>query len=344
MRALVVATVLLSVVLAAPAGAQEDPGPTQEMQGPQVATTENPAAEPQGKTPSAPGAAGDAASLLGLTPDLTVEQVMERLRRVLGLFSPFGPAGEAVVTSAAETRRGDVIVAVPVSPRRVGRLATDLVQQGTMFARERVVMPAGTPVYFTRFQYTVTSGYGVILQSREYDAWCGVVTEGRRQRQVSYCALESGGLRHVSTSIGGSPYWPRNMTAPVAANAFAITEDQSVVSEFPRLELTYTFVEFDETDADVRRGVRVNGGEVVELNNVSLVRQRDGSSVLRVAGGELRIERTGSRRVAHVAVATAPRAYNPDEEEAQLRLIAEAFVARMQAQRAAAAPAPPQPQ
>lgn len=289
--------------------------------------------------PAARSATAD--PLIGLmNEDLTVEETMERLRQVMGSFSPLGPAGDAVVTDAPTIRRGDLIIAAPVAPRRVGRLGSDLIQTGGLIGRGRVLMPAGTPVYYTRFRYTVTYNYTVITNT-EYEAWCGVVTEerGRRSREVGYCALIAGGLRQVSTAVGGSPYWPRTLDTPVNAS-FTIVEDQGALAEFPRLELTYTFVEFDEEDADVRRGVRVNNGEVIEISNVSLARRADGASLLRAAGGELLVHRTDRRREARVEVLTAPDAYSPDEEEAQLRLIAELIVQRRLARQAAAAAAP----
>jgi hypothetical protein len=166
---------------------------------------------------------------------------------------------------------------------------------------------------------------------------CGVVEQERRRqptREVGWCALINGATYAVSSAVGGSPYWPRTMNPPVNASEFSITEDAVVLTEFPQLELVYTFVEFDREDADVRRGVRVDGGEIIELSNVSLMRQEDGASLLRVAGGELAIHRTENRRQARIEVLTAPTTYNPDEEEAALRTLAEALVARAQAQRA----------
>jgi len=148
----------------------------------------------------------------------------------------------------------------------------------------------------------------------------------------------------VSSAVGGSPYWPRTLNPPVNANDFEIVEDPAALAEFPPLELVYTFVEFDENDADVRRGVRVGGGEVVEINNVSLQRQDDGSSLLRVAGGVLRLNRTEQRRTARISVDTAPSTYDPAEEEVALRALAEALVQRARNQQATppASPAPAQ--
>lgn len=276
-------------------------------------------------------------------PVPTVEEVMERLRSILGMFSPMGPAGLATVTDAAEIRRGDLIIASPVQPRRVGRIREDLVDRG-LFGGGRVLLPAGTPVYQTRFIYSVTN-YGVVISRTEYDAWCGtVVQEGRRrERMRGYCALQAGALNQYGEVIGGSPYWGRTLSGPFPASAVSIDEDPAVLADFPRLELTYTFVEFDEEDADVRRGIRVDGGEIIELENVSLAREPDGASMLRAAGGEIRIIRTENRRAARIEVVKAPEAYDVAEEEAQIRLIAERFVAEAQARADAAASAQPPP-
>lgn len=272
-------------------------------------------------------------------PVPTVEEVMERLRNILGMFSPMGAAGQATVTEATEIRRGDLIIASPVQPRRVGRLREDLVDRG-LFGGNRLLLPAGTPVYQTRFIYSVTN-YGVVISRTEYDAWCGtVVQQGRRrERMRGFCALQAGALNQYGEVIGGSPYWGRTLSGPFPASTVNIDEDPAVLAEFPRLELTYTFVEFDENDADVRRGIRVDGGEVIELENVSLAREPDGASMLRAAGGEIRITRTDNRRVARIEVVKAPVAYDVAEEEAQIRLIAERFVAEAQARADAAAAA-----
>lgn len=272
----------------------------------------------------------------------TVEEMMERIRGLLGMANPMVSAGEAVVATGAEIRRGDVIVAVPVQPRRVGRLENDLLAAGGWLTRERLLLPAGTPVYQTRFTYRVTSNYGVVITSRDYEAWCGVVAdnEARRPRQRGYCALQSRGKHDAGEVTGGSPYMGRTLIGPFAANEVAINEDPAVVAEFPRMELIYTFVEFDENDADVRRGVRVDGGEVIELNNVSLARQTDGASLLRAAGGEIRIVRTDNRRTARIEVVRAPRAFDPDEEEAQLRQLAGRLVEAARRRAAAAAAGP----
>lgn len=279
-------------------------------------------------------------------PIPTVEEVMERLRGMLGAVSPFGPAGAATVSSSSDIRRGDVIIAVPVAPRRVGRLENDLVQRGNLFSRDRVVLPAGAPVFYTTFRYQLISGYGVVLQQRDYDAWCGVVREGRRERERGYCALQAPGFNDVGVVNAGSPYMPGQLAGPHPGSPVTVREDPSALAEFPRLEMTYTFVEFDETDADVRRGVRVDGGAVQETNNVSLRREPDGSSVLSVAGGEIRLLRTDSRREARIEVTTPPSAYDPGEEDVQLRLLAEAVVARLRARAASgeAWPTPPPPQ
>jgi hypothetical protein len=243
------------------------------------------------------------------------------------------------VTDAAEIRRGDLIIASPVQPRRVGRIREDLVDRG-LFGGGRVLLPAGTPVYQTRFIYSVTN-YGVVISRTEYDAWCGTaVQQGRRrERMRGFCALQAGALNQYGEVIGGSPYWGRTLSGPFPASTVNIDEDPAVLAEFPRLELTYTFVEFDDNDADVRRGIRVDGGEIIELENVSLAREPDGASLLRAAGGEIRIVRGDNRRTARIEVVKAPEAYDVAEEEAQIRLIAERFVAEAQARADAAAAA-----
>jgi hypothetical protein len=291
--------------------------------------------------PKPEGAPGAVADPLGFTTEPTVEDVMDRLRALLGGFSPFAPAGPALVTDQAEIERGDVIVALPVQPRRVGRLRFPLVSERTMFRRAQTLMPAGTPVFYTRFHYTVTSGYGAIIQSTDYDAWCGVV-RGDSARPTGYCALSSNGAMHAyGEVIGGSPYLPSSLSGPFNAAAIEVDEDPAVLSEFPRLFLTYTFVEFDNDDADVRRGVRVGPtGAVIETNNVSLRRETTGASNLKIGSGEIRIQRTGDRRRARIEVVTPPQAYNLEEEEAELRLLAAAYVARWRLTHGATAETP----
>lgn len=314
-----IAVGLISWSLAGAAQAQQEPQPA-----PMAETVE------QGGKPTEP------------VP--TVDEVMERLRALLGTFSPMGPAGQATVTDAAEIRRGDLIIASPVQPRRVGRLREDLIDRG-LFGGGRTLLRAGTPVYQTRFVYSITS-YGVVVSRTEYDAWCGTaVEEGRRrQRTRGYCALQAGSLHQFGEVIGGSPYWGRTLSGPAPASAVTIDEDAAVLAEFPRLELTDTFVEFDEDDADIRRGIRIDGGEIIELENISLARGQGGASLLRAAGGEIRILRTDNRRVARIEVVKPPEAYDVAEEEAQLRLIAERFVAQAQARADAAAAAAAQTQ
>jgi hypothetical protein len=323
-RSLIVAALLMAAPVAASAQDAPSTGP---------------------KPPAAPG--GAVADPLGFTTEPTVEQVMDRLRSMLGGFSPFAPAGTAQVTQQAEIERGDIIVALPVQPRRVGRLRVPLVSERTMFRRERTLMPAGTPVFFTRFHYTVTSGYGALIQSTDYDAWCGVV-RGDSGRPTGYCALSSNGAMHAYGEVlGGSPYLPSSLSGPFGGAAVEVDEDPAVLSEFPRLWLTYTFVEFDNNDADVRRGVRVGPtGAVVETNNVSLRRDVTGASTLNIAGGVIRIQRTGERRRASIEVVTPPTAYNLEEEEAELRTLATAYVARWRALHGggAAAPVPAAPE
>lgn len=213
------------------------------------------------------------------------------------------PTGQPVVATG-EVGHGDVIVAIPTRPSRVGRLRENLIDQ-SFLGGNSITLRAGTPVYRTTFHYVDVSRYGNVRGQTFYEAWCGVVPEqvGRRNPRA-YCALRAPGINHLSPVLGGSPYWRPTLFPPLPANAVTIEEDPAVLAEFPRLEVTYTFVEFDEHDADLRIGSRINGGRVVEVEDISVPSNSDGSSVLRVAGVEIWLTRGSNRRTAFVDVVT----------------------------------------
>ncbi|MBL8546959.1 MAG: hypothetical protein JNL81_10880 [Hyphomonadaceae bacterium] len=261
----------------------------------------------------------------------TVDEMMERMRHVERMRDGF-VTGDVVLTNAETVRRGDVIASVSVRPARVGRLDNDLMRGNAVqdllssgpIDRGTVVLPAGTPVYHTTMQYDIMYG-GMTTNSLRYDAWCGVAqsTSG----QSAYCALSNGQSYRVAEPRP-SPYMPTTMTDPVIASAFSVTEDPEVARELPQLELVYTFMEFDETDLDVRRSLRVNGSDVRGAQTMNVSLRRDGSALLPIAGGHVRVIGSRAASVEQVAPDTAA-------QEARLRQLAERMVADMRARAAA---------
>jgi hypothetical protein len=265
-------------------------------------------------------------------PIPSVEAIYQRLMDMSAAQRTLDPAPRAPMVRTGPVRGGDLIAALPVRYKRVGYLEAPLMRD-LPFSPRRAVLPAGAPVFATRF------ATGDLLY-RTVDAWCGVAPE--QSRPTGFCLLEMGGPQVAEAPRIGSPYMPRMIESWFATARVAVREDAAAQSAMPMMEMTYVFTEFDTRDADVMTGVRIAGGAVVPNYNLSVPREADGSTVFRIGGGALRLRPGATRHDAIVEQIAPVTAYNPNVDETELRRMAERIRQRM-IERAAAQPAPPTP-
>lgn len=326
---------LALALIAQPLAAQEliqtnrDPAPASE-QARDAPPVQPPAEQPQVQ-PSQPPQAEPVARRV---PSL--EAIMARLRERAEARRTLEAAEAAPIARTGAAERGALIAALPVRYKRVGYLQGDLVLD-TLFTRARVVLPRYARVYATRF--LMGEGYRV----ERVEAWCGVAPEAGRP--TGFCLLDmESGPQVAETPRVTSPYMPRELGNWHSTEAVEVLEDARAQADLPTLELTYVFTEFDAHDVDVMTGVRVDGGEIVDNYNLSLPRAADGSALLRVGGGALRIRPGADRRSALVEQVAPLIGYNAHvEDDEALRAMAERIRARMIEDAAKASPSAPAP-
>jgi hypothetical protein len=262
-------------------------------------------------------------------PIPSVEAIYQRLMDMSAAQRTLDPAPGAPIVRIGPAQGGDLIAALPVRYKRVGYLEAPLMRD-LPFSPRRAVLPAGAPVFATRF------ATGDLLR-RTVDAWCGVAPE--QTRPTGFCLLDMGGPQVAEAPRIGSPYMPRLIDSWFATSSVSVREDAAAQAAMPTMEMTYVFTEFDARDADVMTGVRIAGGPVIPNYNLSVPREADGSAMFRVGGGTLRLRPGAGRRDVIVEQIAPITAYNPNADEAELRRTAERIHQRMVER--AAQPAPP---
>jgi hypothetical protein len=232
-------------------------------------------------------------------------------------------------------RSGALIASLPVRYQKVGFLERPLVRDRPL-GPSRVVLASNSPVFATRF----ASGDPA---QRLVGAWCGVAPEDGRP--TGFCLLDMrAGPQAAEITRGGSPYMPREIAAWYPTDHVGVREDASAQTAMPAMEITYGFTEFDTHDVDVMTGVRVAGGAILPNYNLSLPREADGSAIIHIGGGALRLRPGPTRRDVIVEQVAPVMAYNPQSDEAELRILAGRIHERLIARASQPPPAaPPRP-
>jgi hypothetical protein len=121
---------------------------------------------------------------------------------------------------------GEVIARVPMRYGATGRITQDVIGDNGAFTRDRVIIPAGTPVFAVTFAHT--SQYAP-TSPRRVTYWCGALEEpsalfndGRgfcvqtdaepNSNNICQMALGQGDFAQATTSNErGTPYFPRTV-------------------------------------------------------------------------------------------------------------------------------------
>jgi hypothetical protein len=210
-------------------------------------------------------------------------------------ISALKSAGAVSVHAPGPIARGDVILALPVTHGLTGALRQEVKKMG-LFSKDSI--PAGSPV----FGIPMSGDHGPEI------IWCAPrsKTQGDKTLWNTTCFPKGGFTPNLWVPVY-VPLFPTYLSYPVNSThgATEVLVEQKAV-DFPALKLTFTFTEWDKTDADVFVSVDAPGVKN-PVRNRSLPRLPDGSVRLKALGGEFKLTPVGTdRHAATLEVITPP--------------------------------------
>ena len=212
-------------------------------------------------------------------------------RVVAGAYPAVMLDAPADALSQRPLREGDEVLRVDFPYDRVGRLQNDVYQ--SRWGDEDLVMPAGTPLYRTRYRYLMLSsepGSDAVIHDLSWPMWCGPTTTDAR-RAVGHCIILRSG-RAESARVEGASLHSNELSAFAPVTMPQIAEDASAARTLPRAQLVYRI-------AELRRGhvivqVDLEEGDNVETwQRLRARRNGDGEASLVIDGRTLRIQAAG---------------------------------------------------
>lgn len=212
-------------------------------------------------------------------------------RVVAGVYPAVMQDASPEALSQRPLREGDEVLRVRFPYERVGRLQNDVSQ--TRWGDEDLVMPAGTPLYRTRYRYQMLSsepGSDAVIHDLSWPMWCGPTNTDAR-RAVGHCIVLRNG-RAESARVEGDSLHSNELSTFAPVNMPQIADDDAATRELPPAELVYRI-------AELRRGhviVQVDleeGGNVETWQRLRARRNGDGAATLVIDGRTLRIQAAG---------------------------------------------------
>lgn len=191
---------------------------------------------------------------------------------------------------AGRVTAGDVLVATPVRHALTGVLGLD-VHRGA-----RTVLPAGTEVFGIRVSTAVrlpTTDWarrngvpGTVLPLNDQTVWCVVPSRPGADGKTVCLPMLGGIYRWIEAD---SSFYPATIGATGKSPMVdAVLVNPAPVERLPTMNLSIAFGGWTEGGAQIVSTIGAGGGARVELRRI-LARDADGSVILHIQGGRLRL-------------------------------------------------------
>jgi hypothetical protein len=172
----------------------------------------------------------------------------------------------------------------------IGRLRNDIFRPGQMGQQPTLLLPRGTPVYMTRYNYTVEAATGPrAVHDLTWRVWCGAVRAPAAGAPRGYCIRSTqSGTQAAAVGEGVSPYLPSSLGAFAPSTVPDIDQtDGSARAEVPPIEFTYVLDRVRDNRFELTSILKAGGDEVRVAVNAP--RGRDGVGALDDGGVIARI-------------------------------------------------------
>ncbi len=210
-------------------------------------------------------------------------------RTVAGVAPSVMSHVSADMLSERPLREGDEVLRLSFPYDRVGRLQNDLYRAGWGGEGE-LVMRAGTPLYRTRYRYTMYGsepGSDWVIHDMSWPMWCGPTTT-EAGRAVGHCIVLRRGRAEVAR-VEGETLHSNEYSSFSPVTMPQIADDASAARELPAAELVYRVRQVRSSHVVVQLDLE-EGGRVATWDRLRAPRNDDGAATLVIDGRALRIQ------------------------------------------------------